>query len=202
MLRPDRAAPRLQSLDQRLAHLATTGLDLVVVEPFTVDLGRLSPVAFAKRFLVEALGVRGLALGHDFRFGRGRTGDIETLRSHLDVPIRRIEAALHEGAPISSSRIRAALGAGDVATAAALLGRPHEVEGTVVPGDQRGRGLGFPTANLAGLSGLLPSEGVYAVRVDGHPRWRTWADAPPSVVASRRWRSTYWILTKIYTTEV
>lgn len=165
VLRPGSATPRLQSLAQRLHALGTTGLDVVVVEPFDEQLGALTPPEFATTYLLERIGIRGLVLGHDFRFGRGRTGTVDFLREHLPVPVRRVDAVLHDGEPVSSSRIRAALSDGSVGVATGLLGRPHEVEGTVVSGDGRGRELGFPTANLSAVQGLLPANGVYAVRV-------------------------------------
>ncbi|MBX2796093.1 MAG: bifunctional riboflavin kinase/FAD synthetase [Myxococcales bacterium] len=164
VLKPGRAAPRIQDLEQRLHHLSSTGIDLVIVEPFTLELGALEPEPFARRFLQDRLGVRGLALGHDFRFGRGRAGTVQQLGQLLDVPVRQVDAALQGDRPISSSRIRLALTEGDVAEAARLLGRPHEVWGQVGRGEQRGRTLGFPTANVQQTSGLLPARGVYAVR--------------------------------------
>jgi riboflavin kinase/FMN adenylyltransferase len=166
VLRPDNPIPRIQSLDQRLAHLAGAGVDITVVEPFTLELAALSPAEFASRILVERLRVRGMALGHDFRFGHKRAGTVDTLRELVQVPIRQVEPLLLDGRPLSSSRIREALGAGDVAEAARLLGRPHEVEGPVVHGDARGRQLGFPTANVVPEHGLVPPGGVYAVRVE------------------------------------
>ena len=173
VLRPQGAAPRLQSLDQRVQSLLHAGLELVIVEPFTRELGALPPPAFAEEILGRRLGVRALVLGHDFRFGRGRAGDASQLRGYLDVPVSQVEAILEGDTPISSSRIRRAVQEGDVGQAAALLGRPHEVRGRVGHGDKRGRELGFPTANLEDLEGLLPAHGVYAVRaeVDGiwHP---------------------------------
>lgn len=164
VFRPDDAPARIQALDQRLAHLEAAGLALVIVEPFTEALGAMPPEAFAHSVLAEAIGVQGLALGHDFRFGRGRAGGASLLRELLAVPVEQVEALQHDGAPISSSRIRTALAGGQVAEATALLGRPHEVCGPVIAGDQRGRTLGFPTANLAPLAGLAPRPGVYAAR--------------------------------------
>ncbi len=165
LLRPETAAPRIQSLEQKLETLAATGLDLVVVEPFDHDLAALDAETFARRILGERMGVRGLALGHDFRFGRAREGSIETLTSCLEVPVEHQDAVQLDGEPISSSRIRRAVLSGDVNTAMRCLGRPHTVRGVVVTGDQRGRTIGFPTANLRELEGLAPAQGVYATRV-------------------------------------
>ena len=172
VLRPDAAAPRIQSLAQRLDQLSTTGLDLVIVEPFTRALAGATAEAFATRILAERIGVRGLALGHDFRFGRSREGSLSTLRECLDVPMEHQEAVQLDGEPISSSRIRTALREGQVSEAQRCLGRPHAVRGTVVEGEQRGRTLGFPTANLEQLEGLAPARGVYATQaVHEGSRW-------------------------------
>jgi len=165
VLRSDRPLQRLQSLDHRLASLQEAGIDRVVLLPFTRALAALSPEAFTTQVLVGALGARGFALGHDFRFGAKRAGTADTLRRLVDVPVRQVDPVLIDGSPVSSTRIRAALAGGDVANAARLLGRAHCVGGRVVAGDQRGRTLGFPTANVAVTSGLLPANGVYAVHV-------------------------------------
>jgi len=162
VLRPESASPRIQSLAQRIEALARTGLDLVVVEPFDRELASLTAETFADRILAERLGVSGLALGYDFRFGQARAGSVETLRERLQVPIEQLSAVLLDDEPVSSSRIRRALLAGEVGLASRCLGRLHAVRGTVMAGDRRGRTLGFPTANLRQLEGLAPARGVYA----------------------------------------
>lgn len=162
VLRPDSAAPRIQSLAQRIEMLAATGLDYLVVEPFSLDVAALTAEDFAHRILKARLGVRGLALGYDFRFGRGRAGAVDTLKACLDVPIEHQAAVELDGRPVSSSRVRQAVRVGDVALAGRCLGRPHAVRGAVVAGEQRGRKLGFPTANLREIEGLAPARGVYA----------------------------------------
>lgn len=130
--------------------------DLLVVE-FTPELARLSPEEFV-RTRVEPLGTRIVVVGENFRFGRGRSGDPDLLRA-LGFEVRSVPVV--EG--VSSSRIREALRGGDVRAAAAMLGRPHELEGVVVSGDARGGTLGFPTANLAVPGTLLvPAYGIYA----------------------------------------
>ena len=171
VLRPENGIPRIQSLERKLEHLSRTGIDAVIVQPFDLALASLDAASFARR-LRDHLGVRAMAVGHDFRFGRGRQGGADTLRSELSIPVREVEALVDEHGPISSSRIRAALQEGRVAEAARLLGHPHELVGRVTRGDQRGRLLGFPTAHLwpseqGGLGGLVPPNGVYAVRVRG-----------------------------------
>jgi riboflavin kinase / FMN adenylyltransferase len=167
VLRPDNGVPRIQALDRKLVHLERTGLDAVVVQPFDRALAGEAPEAFARRHLRDHLGVRSLCIGHDFRFGRARAGNAAVLREVLGVEVHEEPALTDQHGVVSSSRIRAALARGEVAAAAALLGRPHELLGTVITGDQRGRTLGFPTANLVPEGGLLPPNGVYAVRVEG-----------------------------------
>jgi len=165
VLRPGNAVPRIQALPDRIARLGSVGIDEVVVEPFTLALAALAPRAFADR-LREHLHPSAMVVGYDFRFGKARAGSADDLRAWLDVPVEVVGALADEGAVVSSSRIREAVRAGRVDEATALLGRPHEVVGEVVRGDARGRLLGFPTANIASRTPLLPADGIYAVRVD------------------------------------
>ena len=147
----------LSSLDRRLELLAEAGADEALVVVFTLELSRLEPEEFV-RTVLEPLGAREIYAGEGFRFGSNRRGDLDLLRRmKLDVrPVQPVEG-------ISSSRIRELLREGDIPAAAELLGRPPEVEGVVVAGDQRGGTLGFPTANLAVDHELLvPRYGIYA----------------------------------------
>jgi riboflavin kinase / FMN adenylyltransferase len=152
----------LTTLERRLELLDGLGVDVHVV-PFTSDLSLQTPEEFAESVL-RPLGTKVVAAGENFRFGRGRAGDLDTL-AELGFDVRRVP--LVEG--VSSSRIRQLLAAGEIAGAAQLLGRPPEVEGTVVAGDARGGTLGYPTANLAVPDGLLvPAYGIYAGRAGEH----------------------------------
>jgi len=171
VIRPDNGVPRIQVLPDKLATLGATGIDHVVVEPFTLATAGQPPEAFATEILRDRLGVRALVLGYDFRFGRKRAGDAELLRRVLDVPVEEVSALVVDGAPVSSSRIREAVARGDLPTATHLLGRPHALCGTVQHGDARGRALGFPTANVRPDTPLTPPYGVYAVRVEVDGRW-------------------------------
>ena len=147
----------LCSLERRLELLGALGVAEALVVPFDRELAALEPTVFAERWLAP-LGATTVAAGADFRFGRGRTGDLELLRS-LGYDVRPVP--LVEG--VSSSRARELVATGEVVDAARLLGRPVEVEGTVVSGDARGAGLGFPTANLEPPEGVLvPRLGIYA----------------------------------------
>jgi len=153
----------LCTLERRLELLATLGVEGTVVASFTDELMQLEPEQFAETWL-RGLDAEVVVAGSDFRFGRRRAGDLATLeRLGFEV----IEAPELEG--ISSSRIRHCLHDGDVAGAARMLGRPPELDGVVVAGDQRGGTLGFPTANLALDPYLLvPRHGIYAGATLGH----------------------------------
>ncbi len=166
VLRPNNGIPRIQSMARKLAHLGAAGLDAVIVQPFDLALASLEPAVFVERILARDLGVRALVVGHDFRFGHRRAGTTGDLRA-LGLPVHVVPPLTDGEGVVSSSRIRERIRAGEVAGAARLLGHDHEVEGVVVEGDRRGRTLGFPTANLAVEGGLLPADGVYAVRVQG-----------------------------------
>jgi riboflavin kinase / FMN adenylyltransferase len=153
----------ISTLERRLELLEDVGITEALVVPFTPDLALSTPEEFA-RSVLEPLGARVVVAGATFRFGRGRSGDLETLAG-LGFDVRPVP--LVEG--VSSSRVRQLVGAGEVGRAAKLLGRPAEVEGTVVAGDARGGTLGFPTANLAAPADLLvPSFGIYAGEALGH----------------------------------
>lgn len=173
VMRPGNDIPRIQSLDDKLAHLAAAGADEVVVEPFDRPFAARTALWFAQEVLLGRLNASGVVIGWDFRFGCGREGDADFLDRELALPVIRFGPFTDEHGPVSSSRVRQAIRAGDVVEGARLLGRPHEVLGPVVSGDRRGRQLGFPTANVDVQTPLRPPPGVYAVRVDtGDGVWR------------------------------
>jgi riboflavin kinase/FMN adenylyltransferase len=152
----------LTTLERRIELLEELGVDVHVV-PFTSDLALQTPEEFAESVL-RPLGAKVVAAGENFRFGRGRSGDLATLAA-LGFDVRAVP--LVEG--VSSSRIRQLVAAGEIEGAAQLLGRPPEVEGTVVAGDARGGTLGYPTANLAVPAEILvPAYGIYAGQVGDH----------------------------------
>jgi riboflavin kinase/FMN adenylyltransferase len=167
VLQPQRPLRRLMTEEQRAECLDALGLHVLAVLPFTADLAALSPEEFATRVLCEMLGAQAVVVGADFRFGRARAGDVATLRalgSRLGFDVLAVEPVLAGGAPVSSTRIREALAAGDAELARLLLGRSYFVDGPVVRGDGRGRTLGIPTANVAVENEILPRTGVYAGR--------------------------------------
>jgi riboflavin kinase / FMN adenylyltransferase len=153
----------LTTLERRLELLEEGGLDETLVVEFTLDLAALEPEEFAERYL-RAIGAEIVVAGSNFRFGRERRGDLALLRE-LGFDARTVPLLEN----VSSSEIRQLLHAGEVERAAPALGRPAEVEGTVVTGDRRGGTLGFPTANLAVDPALLvPRYGIYAGAAGGH----------------------------------
>lgn len=165
VLAPERHQPRILLLEDRVRLLQEAGAEAVIVEPFTRAYAAQTSEWFAREVLGVRLAARALVVGYDFRFGAGRGGDVNALRALLP-GVRVVDvAAVSSGAPVSSSRIRKLVAAGDVEEAAALLGRPHTLIGEVVHGDERGRTIGFPTANVANEVELTPADGVYAVRV-------------------------------------
>lgn len=177
VLNPDAAPRLLTTRDEKLAVLAATGLDYVVILPFTVGFAALSAEQFVDQVLLGRFGMAELLIGHDHGFGRGREGDIETLRTLGAERAFRVEVVApvesSSGDAVSSTRIRKALLAGMLAEAVADLGRAYSLSGRVIAGDARGRLLGFPTINVLPGSPrkLLPPDGVYAVDVST-PRGR------------------------------
>lgn len=158
---------RLTDGDAKARLAEALGLDGIVIMPFSRVFSQIEAEAFVTRFLVDALHVSGVIIGEDFHFGRGRRGTPDFLANAgaaqgFDVDVLKLIADGTE--PISSSRIRAALGAGELGAANDLLGYHWFIEGEVVTGDRRGRELGFPTANVAAPVGFGLAQGVYAVR--------------------------------------
>ena len=164
LLHPGESRAPLASRAERMRLLEAAGVPLAFELPFTAELAAMSAREFVERRLMP-LSLSHLVVGHDFRMGRGR-GDgadgLAELGRALGFTLESIPAVEAGGAPISSSRLRAAVAQGDVALARALLGRPHSISGKIVHGDARGRTLGFPTANLGDIEGLPPGHGIYA----------------------------------------
>jgi riboflavin kinase / FMN adenylyltransferase len=162
--------PALTALDRKVELIAALDPALrVVVEPFTLELARLSPDEFARSILVGALHARRVAVGANFRFGQGRAGDFQTLvhlGERLGFAAEAVEMAGDARGRYSSTRVRDALSAGDLDEVFRLLGRPHSFQGVVSRGAGRGRTIGVPTANLEAISEALPPFGVYACLVD------------------------------------
>ncbi len=161
--------PVLTTVERKCALVKALDLNIeTVVYPFTSKTAALSPEEFVVSILKERLATQVVMVGQNFRFGRGRSGDLAALEriGTKHGMVARAESLKGDSVgPYSSTRIRAYLQEGDVRGAAAVLGRPHLLSGRVVQGDQRGRTLGFPTANLAEIPEVLPQDGVYAAHV-------------------------------------
>jgi riboflavin kinase/FMN adenylyltransferase len=166
VIRPGSHPPFLSSARRRAELLAGLGADAVCVLPFTLEFSRLDPDEFVRAVLVERFHAAVVVEGEDFRFGHKAAGDVQLLAKlgeKYEFTTEGMPLLDADGATISSTSIRQMLAAGDVAAAAQALGRPHRVEGVVVRGHQRGRALGFPTANLeTPPHTAVPADGVYA----------------------------------------
>lgn len=165
VLHPERAPELIAPGPVRDDLLGQTALDGLLVMEFTREFAQQSPEEFVRQTFVEGLGAKVVVVGKDTKFGHKNSGDLTTLRElgeKYDFEVVTIDD-VGDGERWSSTSVRTALAAGDVAAAARTLGRPHRVVGTVVHGHHRGRELGYPTANLSADSvGLVPAEGVYA----------------------------------------
>jgi riboflavin kinase / FMN adenylyltransferase len=166
VIRPGSHPPLLATGRRRLQLLAGLGVDAVCVIAFTLEFSRLSAEEFVRTVLVERLHAARVVVGADFRFGHKAAGDVALLAElgeKYDFTVEGVPLLTEDGVTVSSTGIRELLTAGDVAEAAKQLGRPHRVEGVVVRGHQRGRALGFPTANLRTPEHTaIPADGVYA----------------------------------------
>lgn len=165
--KPDAAPFRLTTLDQRARLFADAGADAMVVFHFDAALAGLTADQFVAERLVAGLGVGGVVTGDDFTFGKARSGNIAVLAqagAAHGFSVDTVAAVAQGGEPVSSSRIRERLKAGDPRGAAALLTRPFAIEGAVQHGDKLGRTIGYPTANIALGTYLRPAYGIYAVR--------------------------------------
>ena len=177
VIRPGSHPPFLCSARRRGELLASLGAEAVCVLPFTLEFSRLDPDEFVRIVLVEQMHAAAVVVGEDFRFGHKAAGDVALLAKlgeKYDFTTEGMPLLVEDGATVSSTSIRLLLEAGDVAAGAKLLGRPHRVEGVVVRGHQRGRALGFPTANLeTPPHTAIPADGIYAgwlASLDGEGR--------------------------------
>jgi riboflavin kinase/FMN adenylyltransferase len=172
-LQPGRIPPQIATLGERINAFARAGIDEAFVLPFDEHIASLAPQAFLDDVLVGRLGARAMVVGANFRFGAGRAGDVAFAREHLAAQGREaigVANALLDGERISSTRVRAAIAAGDLTLADRLLGMSYTVRGPVAFGAGRGHDLGFPTANVTvPPEKMLPPDGVYAAvgRHDG-----------------------------------
>jgi len=164
---PQQAPARLTSLREKLQYFSTLGIDRVHVCRFNARFAQMSAADFIKS-LHEQLAARFVLIGDDFRFGKGRSGDfalMEKVAAVQGFAVQTMHSVLHDGVRISSTAVRAALAAGQLRTAQRYLGRHYSMSGRVVRGDQIGRQLGFPTANIQVRHPRLPLSGIYVVQV-------------------------------------
>lgn len=175
ILQPERAPAPITTLEERLGLIAETGVEATLVLTFDRELAAVEPEAFVKDILLTRMQAREIVVGFNHRFGHRARGDarmLEGLADQLGFRARVVPPMAVDGVPVSSTEIRAALQRGEVRRAAAFLGRPYGIAGSVAAGAGRGRTLGFPTANIATDRALLIPTGVYLGRlsVDGRPR--------------------------------
>ena len=169
LLTPETAPLRLTRFQQKATQLRRLGVETLVVLPFDRALMSVSAEDFVTEILAKKLGAVALATGADFRFGHRRSGNVEilaTIAATRGIVTTAVPPVQVGGRPCSSTAVRGFLSEGEIASANRMLGRPYALDGVVVTGDQRGRTIGFPTANLRplGRRPLLPAHGVYAVR--------------------------------------
>ncbi len=170
--RPDKPPVQiLTTTEEKIALLQRENVKRIVVIPFTLEFSRLSSESFVREVLHQRLGLQAMVIGHDHGFGKNREGDFATLQrlgKELGFSVREVPPFEMNGVTVSSTKVREALLNGEVETAAEYLGRPYTLRGDVVHGDERGRTLGFPTANLQlpADNKLTPANGVYAVWVE------------------------------------
>jgi riboflavin kinase/FMN adenylyltransferase len=175
IVRPDKAPPRLMTTAQRLKALGRAGITRVAVVRFTRELSEWSPEVFVERVLVDWLGVGAVCVGANFLFGHERAGTFSTLRTlgqRFGFRGDMVDPVRYKDFVVSSTRIRRLVVEGHVDEAGALMGHPYVIVGSVVEGRKRGRGIGFPTANIESPNELLPAHGVYATNliIDGTVR--------------------------------
>jgi len=168
ILAPEKCPPLISIYEEKIGLFEKLGIDVLVKIPFTLEFSAMSPEDFVKDVLCHTLGAKEIFVGYNYRFGKGRQGDIQTLRKlgvKYGFTVREIEQLAIDGEVVSSTKIRTLLRDGEVEHAAKLLGRPYAITGIVVKGDGRGKSLGFPTANIAPKHSIIPADGVYAVRL-------------------------------------
>lgn len=169
VLRPDQPISLILNLREKLTQLAAVGVDRVLLQRFSLAFSRLSPEEFVERYLVQAIGTEKVIIGHNFSFGRdrsGRSAGLEELGQKFGFAVETVGPIVSGMREVSSTAIRSLLSVGEMHAAAQLLGRPYAVSGRVEKGFQRGRTIGFPTANLRPRAAMLLPNGVYAVRID------------------------------------
>jgi riboflavin kinase/FMN adenylyltransferase len=169
ILRPDKELPSITPIQEKMRLIDEAGIEVLLMVPFSEEFSQVSPESFVRDILIGKLGIKGLVVGYDFRFGRGGRGDIEGMRKYAQLFgffVEVVDAVTIGGEKVGSNRIRKLLQLGEVEHANLLLGRPYMISGAVVKGKGRGRTFGFPTINLKTDFNLIPSNGVYISQVE------------------------------------
>jgi riboflavin kinase/FMN adenylyltransferase len=169
VLRPDHQLPLICSLREKLLLFSSLGVQKVLLQRFTLAFARLSPEEFVRNYLLQTIGAEKVVVGHNVSFGRNRAGNAETLLQFAKMygfEAEIVEPIKTDGQEVSSTVVRTSLSLGDMPRVTRFLGRYYTVSGKVVKGFQRGRGIGFPTANLSPRADVLLPNGVYAVMVN------------------------------------
>jgi len=169
VLQPDVSIRLIQTIEERERALAKTGLDYLIIHPFSAEFSRLSADDYVKQVLVEQLNVQKVVVGYDHRFGRNRTASLEDMYHYADIydfEVIEIDAKKIDSTAVSSTKIRKAIDDGSIELANTYLGHSFTLEGMVVHGDKRGRELSYPTANmdLQNPHKIVPKQGVYLVK--------------------------------------
>lgn len=168
ILAPEKCPPLISIYEEKIRLFEKLGIDVLVKIPFTMEFSAMSPGDFVKTILCDLLGAKEIHVGSNYRFGKGREGNIARLKEfgrEYGFKVIEVEQVSLHGEVISSTKIRHLIKAGEVEHASRLLGRTYAIAGIVVKGDGRGKGLGFPTANIVSKHSIIPADGVYAVRL-------------------------------------
>jgi len=168
VLAPEKKVPLIVPFSEKMSLIEECCLDIIICEDFTPEYANLSPREFVKGILVDRIGVRAIFVGHDYAFGREREGTIETLirfGKEFDFEVQVVSAVRIDECVVSSTMVRDLVQRGEVKKVANVLGRDYSIAGKVVKGKSRGKGLGFPTANLKLVNELFPKPGIYVVNV-------------------------------------
>jgi riboflavin kinase/FMN adenylyltransferase len=168
VLAPEKCPPLISIYEEKIRLFEKLGIDVLVKIPFSLRFAEMPPRTFVKSILCDLIGAKDIFVGYNYRFGRSREGNTQTLKQmgeEYGFIVHEVEQISLDGEVISSTKIRQLLSTGDVGHAAKLLGRPYAITGIVIRGDSRGKTLGFPTANIASKHAIIPSDGVYAVKL-------------------------------------
>lgn len=168
ILRPDKELSSITPLEEKKRLIEEAGIEALLIVPFTQEFSQVTPEAYVKDILIGKLGIKGLVVGDDFKFGKGGRGDIEGMKKYAQAYgffVEVVNAVTIGGEKVGSNKIRKLLRSGDIDKANLLLGRSYMVSGKVVPGEGRGRAFGFPTINLKTDFDLVPPNGVYISEV-------------------------------------